>query len=89
MTERAAIQIMTWFPAETGGALVNGTLVVIVAKMVTGVAGLVVVRMGSGKGNLCISSSPPRFEPLKDSFFFRCNEGGRGQDVRGGGGLGG
>ena len=45
--------------------------------------------MGRWKGNLCVTSSLPGLESLKDPFFLGCDRGGGGRDIRGGSSLGG
>ena len=88
-TNGASVGVMARRPSKARGTLVNGALISIVTKTVTGVTCLMITRVSGRERNLCITSSPPGFKSLKNSFFFRCKRGGRGGDVRGRGGLGG
>ena len=81
----AAVGIMARGPASTVRALVDRTVVPVVSKAMTRVAGLVVTRVSGGEGDLGVSSSPPRLYALEDVFFVRHQGGGRGGNVRGGG----
>ena len=51
-TKGTAIGVMTRGPAGAVRALINGTLIPIVPKTVTGMTGLVVARMGGWEGDL-------------------------------------
>ena len=47
-----AVGVMARGPAGAVGALINGTLIPIVPKTVTGMTSLMVARMGGWEGNL-------------------------------------
>ena len=88
MTKGAAVRVVAGGPAGTVGALVDRTLVPVVSKAMARVASLMVMWVSGRKGNLGVSSSPPRFYTLEDTFFVRYQGRGRGQNV-GRGGAGG
>ena len=54
-----AVRVMAGGPAGTVGALINGALVPIMSKTVTGMTGLVIARMGGRERDLRMSSGPP------------------------------
>ena len=80
-TKGTAVRVMARGPAGTVGALIDGALVPIVPKTMTGVACLVVTRVSGREGDLGVASSPPRFYSLKNAFFVRHEGGGGGGDV--------
>ena len=95
-----AVRVVARGPAGTVGALVDRTLIPIMSKAMTRMTGLVITRMGGWKGDLRVTSGPPRLYSLEDTFFIRHQGGGRGGDVggrctsgksgdEGGGGVGG
>ena len=63
-------------PAGTVWALIDGALIPIMPKTMTGMASLVVARVGGREGNLRITSGPPRLYSLEDTFFVRHQRGG-------------
>ena len=79
--KRAAVGVMTGCPRGARGALINGALVPVMAQMVTRVACLVVARMSRRERNLRVTSCPPRFDPLKNTFFIGHQRGGWGRDI--------
>ena len=74
--KRAAVGVVAWCPAGAGGALVNGALILVMAQAVARMASLMIAGMGRRKGNLCVTSSPPRLDSLKDTFLVRYQRGG-------------
>ena len=83
------VGVMAWGPASAVGALIDGTLITVMAKTMARVACLVVAGVGGRKGNLGMSSSPPGLDSLEDSFLVGYQGGGGGRDVGGGRGAGG
>ena len=76
MAKGTAVGVMTRRPAGTGGTLINGALIPIMAQVVTRVACLMVMRMSRRERDLGVTSCPPRLHPLKNAFFIG-HQGGR------------
>ena len=65
------VRVVARGPAGTVGALVDGTLIPIVAKTMARVACLMITWVGGRKGNLRVASGPPGLDSLEDTFLIR------------------
>ena len=69
--ERATIGVMTRCPTKAGVTLINRALVPIMAQTMARMTGLMIAWMSGWERDLCVTSSPPRFNSLKNAFLVR------------------